>query len=108
MIRGTTPTFTLVIADDSDVDLTQANRVYFTICQGAKIITKSGEQLEVSDGKTVSVFLDQEDSMSLREGQKAEVQLNWTYTGADGKSRRAATPVKEVTIGRQLLKQVIE
>ena len=46
--------------------------------------------------------------MSLREGQKAEVQLNWTYTGADGKSRRAATPVKEVTIGRQLLKQVIE
>ena len=107
MIRGTTPTFTLKIADDSDVDLTQANRVYFTICQGAKIITKSGEQLEVS-GKTVSVFLDQEDSMSLREGQKAEVQLNWTYTDADGKSRRAATPVKEVTIGRQLLKQVIE
>ncbi len=108
MILGTTPTFTLKIADDSDADLTQANHVYFTICQGAKIITKSGEQLEVNDGKTVSVFLDQEDSMSLREGQKAEVQLNWTYTDTDGKFRRAATPVKEVTIGRQLLKRVIE
>ena len=59
MIRGTTPTFTLKISDDNDVDLSQADHIYFTISQGSKIITKSGEQVEVSDGKTVLVFLDQ-------------------------------------------------
>lgn len=108
MIRGTTPTFTLKISDDNDVDLSQADHIYFTISQGSKIITKSGEQVEVSDGKTVLVFLDQEESLSLKEREKAEIQLNWTYIDPSGTLRRAATSVKEVTIGKQLLKQVIE
>lgn len=108
MIRGTTPTFTLKLKEDSNINLLDASNVYFTVAQGANEITKTGADLEISDERTILAFLSQEESLSLREGQKTEVQLNWTYIGPDGKPRRAATKIKEIELGKQLIRRVIE
>ena len=108
MIRGTTPTFVFTIQSQT-LDLTQANHVYVTIAQGAKLIEKSGNDLEVA-AKTVSVWLTQEESFKLNDGTAAEVQINWTYIDPlDNETvRRAATKVKSIQISKQLLKRVIE
>lgn len=108
MIRGTTPTFTFTIKDDT-VDLTEATNVYVTLRQGSKEITKTGDDLEI-DARTVNVFLKQEESLGLIETVNAEVQINWTYIDpTDGATvRRAATKVKTIQITKQLLKRVIE
>lgn len=47
MIRGTTPTFQLKLADEQ-VDLTQALNVYATFKSREQTITKSGADLEVT------------------------------------------------------------
>ena len=108
MIRGTTPTFTFTIVNET-VDLTEAENVYVTIRQGSKEITKTGEDLEVA-ARTVNVFLNQEESLSLSETVQAEVQINWTYLDPIDNTivRRAATKVKSVSVTKQLLKRVIE
>ena len=108
MIRGTTPTFTFTIVNET-VDLTEAENVYVTIRQGSKEITKTGESLEVA-ARTVDVFLNQEESLSLSEANPAEVQINWTYLDPIDNTivRRAATKVKSIPIAKQLLKRVIE
>jgi hypothetical protein len=108
MIRGTTPTFICKLCEEANIDFNQANHIYFTIAQAGKIITKTDDDLEVTDAHTLSVFLSQEESLQLRDNQMVEIQLNWTYVGPDGVSRRAATLVKEVKLEKQLLKQVIE
>ena len=107
MIRGTTPTFTFTIKSQT-VDLTEAENVYVTIRQGATEITKTGSDLQVSQ-RSVDVFLDQEESLKLKENTSAEVQINWTYldSGDNTTVRRAATKVKSIQIDRQLLKRVI-
>ncbi len=108
MIRGTTPTFTFRIKSE-DVNLNNAQNVYVTLSQGTKEITKTGEDLDV-DGRTVSVWLRQEESMRLNDGGvKLKVQINWTYLDIDGETvRRAATKIKTVPVTEQLLKRVIE
>ena len=107
MIRGTTPTFTLTLSDNT-IDLGDAENVYVTLRQGKTDITKSGTDLTIDDN-VVSVFLTQEESLDLSESTTAEVQVNWTYLDTDGTTvRRAATKVKEIPITKQLLKRVIE
>lgn len=107
MIRGTTPTLTFTIADQT-VDLSAADNVYVTISQYATSITKTGESVTAS-GNTVSVWLTQAESMRLVDGKTARVQINWTYTDdLTGTKRRAATKAKEITIENQLLGRVIE
>ena len=112
MIRGTTPTFTCTIKDDS-VDLTQAYKVYVTIKQEVRravnrtvSITKTGEDLEVGE-KTVSFWLTQEESLKLQLNAPAKMQINWIYHSFDGTTRRASTKLKEVVIDEQLLERVL-
>lgn len=108
MIRGTTPTFTMRIKDQYEIDLNEAKNIYFTVAQGANTITKTGDDIEIADKRTVLIFLNQRESLSLKE-TKADVQLNWTYLDTDGETvRRAATKVKEISLDKQLLKKVIE
>ncbi len=111
MIRGTTPTFTLKLKNKdgtpSEINLNEANNIYFTISQGQKPIVKSGEDIEIENGNTVLVFLTQKESLSLKEKQKTEIQLNWTYNDADGRTRRAATKVREIELDKQLYKEEI-
>lgn len=111
MIRGTTPTFTLKLKNKdgtpSEIDLNEADNIYFTISQGAKSIIKDNDDIEIESGNTVLVFLTQKESLSLKEFQKTEIQLNWTYQDADGRTRRAATRVQEIELGKQLYKEEI-
>ena len=58
MIRGTTPTFTLILREDSNVNLQEANNIYFTVSQGAKEITKTGADLEIADGPVYVSIVD--------------------------------------------------
>jgi len=98
--RGTTPTFTLSF-DGSEIDLTEAESVYVTFVGSGKKITKTGESLDVQE-KSVSVFLSQQESLSLPEGD-VEIQANWTY--ADG--RRCASDCVVYRFTRQLLDKVV-
>ena len=104
MIRGTTPTLTLKINDDT-LDLSQAQSVYVTIRQAEYELEKTGGDLTV-DGNTVSVYLTQEESLALIEAARAEVQVNWTYPEG-ARTARAATKVRTIDIGKQLLPEVI-
>ena len=65
MIIGTTPTFTLKLKKACDVDLSQANNIYVTIKQGSILITKTGHDLNIVDGKTVQFSLTQTESLSF-------------------------------------------
>lgn len=106
MIRATTPTFTFTIKSDT-LDLSEANNIYVTLAQGGRTVTKTGEDIELTVPRTVSVFLTQEESLALMEGSM-DVQLNWTYADSGGNARRAATKPKTISVTKQLLKRVIE
>ena len=105
MIRGTTPTFQLTV--NGVEDLTPADHVYVTIQQGPVTLTLTGDELEISQN-VISCFLTQDKSMQLIEQQKAKLQVNWTYApDSSGIVKRAATRVKEIVIGEQLLRRVL-
>lgn len=105
MIRGTTPTIHMNITNGGDLDLTEAEELYVTIRQGNIVITKRDELEIVAQG--VGFSFTQRESLRLKEGP-ADVQINWIYKdAADGKTRRAATRIKQIEISRQLLEEVI-
>lgn len=101
MIRGTTPDYLLTIAG---YDLTDKT-VYVTIKQDSAVITKTGEQLDVtadSEGTTIAVTLTQRDTLQLHEG-KAEVQVR--FIDSDGVA--LATNRADLTVDKVLLERVI-
>lgn len=100
MIRGTTPTFTLTV-DDESLDLTGALNVYATFKQGSTIIEKTGEDLVVT-AQQVQVYLSQEETLRFLTGT-LQIQLNWTYV--DG--RRACTDIAEINVGANLSSKVL-
>ena len=81
MIRGTTPTFRLTIG--GKVDLTKAKTVCVTLTQKNTQIDLSGSELEITKN-TVACFLPQKQSLLLKEGESAEIQVNWTYEDEAG------------------------
>lgn len=99
MIRGTTPTFELII--DETVDLTEANNVYATFRARNKTLTKTGEDLNIS-AHQVDVYFNQEESLSFLCGF-IEVQLNWTYSNGS----RACSNVAKISVGDNLLPEVL-
>ena len=106
MIRGTTPTFTLTLNDET-LDLTSAQNVYVTFKQGYKdyvkaSVTKSGYDIVVSE-KEVSVCLTQKESLQFKEGP-LYIQVNWTY--ADGS--RACSEIVKIEVKENLLLSVIK
>ena len=106
MIRGTTPTFTLTLNDET-VDLTLAENVFVTFKQGYKdcckaSITKSGEDISVS-AHEVSVTLTQKDSLHFVEGPLL-IQVNWVYS--DG--TRACSEIAKIDVTENLLVNVIK
>jgi hypothetical protein len=98
--RYTTPTFTLTFTEQG-LDLTQATGVYVTFKQASLIITKTGDDLEITE-KTISVFMDQEETARFCKGD-VDIQANWT-TG----DRRAASEVVSYDFSENLLQRVIE
>lgn len=100
MIRGTTPTFQLLI--DESVDLTQTDHVYATFKQDCFMLTKTGEDIEVSEHQ-VDVYFSQEESLKFRKGAM-DVQLNWTFQNG----KRACTNIVSVKIGENLINGVLQ
>lgn len=106
MVRGTTPTFSLVIKGDHNLDLTQANKVFVNIRQRDLNIELTGDNLYV-EAQVVNCFLPQDESLKLQPGP-ADIQVNWVYPPAsDGIIRRNATIVYEMYVSKQLLERVI-
>lgn len=101
MIRGTTPTFILTL-NDENVDLTLAENVYVTFSQAWTILTKTGDDLDISK-KQISVYLTQEETLSFV-FSTLEIQVNWTYS--DG--QRASSEIKRVSLNRNLINEVLE
>ena len=107
MIRGTTPTFRLTIQPkQGSVDLSVADNVYVAIKQGNTTIELTGDELEI-DENVISCWIPQEKSLRLVEGAAAKIQVNWTYTDESANTKRAATVVKQITIGEQLIRRVL-
>lgn len=103
MIRGTTPTFRLTIS--GDVDLTKAEHIWITIKQPNVEIQLTEGDYELVSEKVIDCWLTQEESLKLTESAKAKLQVNWTYpvTEQGTLPSRAATRVKEIMIGEQLI-----
>ena len=99
MVRATTPTFVL---EFEDIDLTEALELFVTLRQGSTVLTKTGNDLEVTE-TTITVFLSQEETLSFCEG-KADLQVNWVYSD----NSRACSNIVSVAVGRNLLPEVIE
>ena len=102
MVRGTTPTFSLYIADN-EVDLTQALNVYATFKQQGTIITKTGTDLQIVTARQVNIYMSQEDTLKFVPG-KMEIQLNWTYPAG----LRACSNIAYVMVAPNLIGSVLE
>lgn len=101
MIRATTPTLVLTLTGDNTLDITQADNVYVTMMQFGEPLTKTGEDLELT-AKTITLHLTQQETLLFVEDVPVSIQINWI---ADGE--RFATPIHQITVGRQLLSEVM-
>lgn len=99
--RGTTPTFTFTFS--SDVNLSIASNVYVTFKSqnGTVLLTKSGEELTISDN-IVSVSLTQKETLSFYDTVK--IQVNWTYPNG----KRASSEIETFNFSEQLLNKEVE
>lgn len=102
MVQATTPTFVLTLP--STIDLGDADHVVFTIEQDGYSVTKDETSGLTVSANVATVVLTQEDTVAFSKERKARIQLNWTYS--DGS--RAATDIKEIDVGENLYKDVIE
>lgn len=100
MVQATTPTFVLTLPDT--VDLTEPSHFYFTLMQGNVRIEKADTDL-VIDGQTISVYLNQAETLTLTPGM-VKLQLNWTYANGS----RACSNIVSVNVTENLLKEVVE
>lgn len=99
--RATTPTFIHTFTAEN-LDLTTANNVYVTYRQDSKVLTKTGDDIEV-EPKQVTVYLTQEETLMFKVG-RLECQVNWTYANGS----RAASNVKGIDLDANLLDRVVE
>lgn len=101
VMQATTPTFILTLP--AEVDLDEAQSVYFTLSQdNYRSVTKTGADLIIEDN-IVSVYLTQEETLKFRPNEYAKLQLNWTYTGG----ARASSRTVDIFIDENLLKEVV-
>lgn len=98
--RYTTPTITLTFTEQS-LDLTTARNVYVTFSSNGYKLTKTDEDLQVTE-KTISVWLTQAETGRFRE--EVEVQANWTANGG----MRYQSFIQTIPVDRNLLERVVE
>lgn len=104
MVRGTTPTYIFTFPEDIDLSVAEAVYVTFANKQYQTLLEKTGDELEIS-GNTVSVFLDQEETLRLQRNE-VYIQINWTYDD-DGVTKRACSEILRDEVGRNLINEVI-
>ena len=77
MYKGVTPTYTFKAPDGLDMSSATKVWVTFSTPDEREILTKTGNELEVTTDK-VKVFLSQQETLHFITG-KILVQLNWLY-----------------------------
>lgn len=97
--KFTTPTFTLTFSEQT-LDLRNAQNVYVTFLSGDYCLTKTGEDLVISE-KSIGVRLSQEETGNFKKGE-VKIQANWTING-----NRVASEIAKADITDQLLAEVI-
>ena len=97
--RGTTPTFTFTFTEE-ELDLTSAAHVYVTFSQGSRVLTKTGDALDIEQ-KSISVYLSQRETLMFN--GKVEAQVNWTIAGD-----RIASNIVTIDMTKQLLNKVVD
>lgn len=97
MIRGTTPTFILLLAG---VDLNDCHSIHVTFRQKQTVVDTEDF---VREGNQLSVWLSQETSMQFNRSSPIELQVN----GLTSNNTRWATEVQEIDVKEQLLREVI-
>lgn len=104
MVRGTTPTYTFKLPQDIDLGIAETVYVTFSNKQYQTLLTKRDDDLDINNN-TVSVFLSQEETLSIPKGE-ALVQINWIYDDG-GKRKRACSKIIPVPVDRNLINEVI-
>lgn len=104
LIIGTTPTFTLTIPNKGNLNLNDAEKIYFTIRQGSLVITKTGENVNIIDEHTVQVSFTQQETLQFRYNAPAKIQLNWIYING----ARAASKIRTIQLSENLIHEVLE
>ena len=102
MVKYTTPTFSLTVS--TSVDLTDATNIYATFIAPGVNITKTGDDLDVSEHQ-VDVFFTQAETGSIPQGA-LRIQLNWTYLQG-GVAKRACSEIASVNVTPNLLSEVV-
>lgn len=88
------------------VDWTAAEKVFVSIKGEGVDLTLSDDAIEV-EPYAVKVWLSQEQTIGMVEGDIVKVQVNWTYR-VNGVLQRAATKFGKFTVDEQLLNEVVE
>lgn len=100
---------TIIVSIDTDLDLTNANKVVATFSQAGKILLiKTGDQVEVDD-KTVSIYIEEEETYLFEAGRFVPVEIeaffdrgsvtsNTMYRGFDGTVKSQNTDVVKVEL----------
>lgn len=102
MVVATTPTFICRIPQSSEIDLTQAEHICFTLSQGSAVVDKYETDLTI-EAKSITATLTQAESLRFQPDLDAEIQFNWTYL--DGS--RGATKPKKIKVEKNLHMAVI-
>ena len=79
MLRGTTPTVTLILP--VEVNLEGASVCYMSFGQGEEEVFSVPIGRITLDDNTATALLTQEETLSLKEGFKTQVQLRWVKEG---------------------------
>ena len=105
MYKGITPTLTLTLPEDINLDYAQS--VYVTIQDkaGAVKMRKTGADLVV-DENTIELYLAQEETLSFPPGA-VYLQVNWTYMEGE-KVKRAASDIVGIVFKANLESGVLE
>lgn len=99
--QGSTPT---VILTFSDVDCTEAQKVYVTFNSGRRKLTKSTDDSVAVTATEISVYLSQAETLAFLTGTNSvEVQVNFMF--ADGS--RAVSEIARFSVAKNLLDEVL-
>ena len=104
MIVGTTPTFTLTVLNNDELDFNEVQNIYFTIRQSNIKVTKTTSDITILAKNKVQITFTQAETIQFKYNTPVEIQLNWTYQ--DGV--RAATFIKTIDMFKNLIGEVIQ
>ena len=106
IIRGSTEALTIELEDAGSFVIPTTDRIFVTIASGTYTLDKTGSDIEIVEGN-IEITFTQAESLRLREGVEAELQINFLLPNAGGEDIRVPTEVARFMVGRQLHPKVM-